>query len=242
MKNAFKRTELLIGEDNLLKLTRSSVALFGAGGVGGFAAEALARSGVGEITVFDNDVIAESNLNRQIIATADNIGEDKTEAIKKRLKSINPDIKVNVNKVFYLPENADAFDFSPYDYVIDAVDTVTAKLEIITRARAAGIPVITCMGTGGKTDPAKLKVDVIENTKGCPLARVVRRELVKRGIRGVKAVYSEETRTMQGNACDAEKRATGRVCPPSMIFVPAVAGLMLAREAVFDLISCKTQK
>lgn len=234
---ALDRAKLLIGEENLQKLSRSSVALFGVGGVGGFVAEALARSGVGAITVFDNDTIAESNLNRQIIANVHNIGKDKTDEIKSRLLSINPNLKVSVNKVFYLPENAEEFDLSAYDYVVDAVDTVSAKIEIIKRAKAVGVPVISCMGTGGKTDPTMLKVSDIQETSVCPLARVMRRELKKRGVSGVKVVYSEEEPVCDKAAMkNAEKIKCGRPSPPSMIFVPASAGLIIAREVVFDLI------
>lgn len=234
---ALDRAKLLIGEENLQKLSRSSVALFGVGGVGGFVAEALARSGVGAITVFDNDTIAESNLNRQIIANVHNIGKDKTDEIKSRLLSINPNLKVSVNKVFYLPENAEEFDLSAYDYVVDAVDTVSAKIEIIKRAKAVGVPVISCMGTGGKTDPTMLKVSDIQKTSVCPLARVMRRELKKRGVSGVKVVYSEEEPVCDKAALkNAEKIKCGRPSPPSMIFVPASAGLIIAREVVFDLI------
>ena len=234
---ALDRAKLLIGEENLQKLSRSSVALFGVGGVGGFVAEALARSGVGAITVFDNDTIAESNLNRQIIANVHNVGKDKTDEIKSRLLSINPNLKVYVNKVFYLPENAEEFDLSAYDYVVDAVDTVSAKIEIIKRAKAVGVPVISYMGTGGKTDPTMLKVSDIQKTSVCPLARVMRRELKKRGVSGVKVVYSEEEPVCDKAAMkNAEKIKCGRPSPPSMIFVPASAGLIIAREVVFDLI------
>lgn len=234
---ALDRAKLLIGEENMQKLSRSSVALFGVGGVGGFVAEALARSGVGAITVFDNDTIAESNLNRQIIANVHNVGKDKTDEIKSRLLSINPNLKVYVNKVFYLPENAEEFDLLAYDYVVDAVDTVSAKIEIIKRAKAVGVPVISCMGTGGKTDPTMLKVSDIQKTSVCPLARVMRRELKKRGVSGVKVVYSEEEPVCDKAAMkNAEKIKCGRPSPPSMIFVPASAGLIIAREVVFDLI------
>lgn len=237
---ALDRAKLLIGEENINKLSNSSVAVFGVGGVGGFVAEALVRSGVGAITLFDNDKIAESNLNRQIIATTDNIGEDKTDAVKKRLLSINPDLKIAVNKVFYLPDNAELFDLSQYDYVVDAVDTVSAKIEIIKRSKAAGVPVISCMGTGGKTNPVLLRVADIEKTAVCPLARVMRRELRKRGITGVKTVYSEEEPVFDAKAMEnAEKIKCGRPSPPSMIFVPASAGLLIAREVVFDIIGKK---
>lgn len=232
----FNRVKLLLGEQKLLKLKNSSVAVFGVGGVGGYAAEALARSGVGKITVFDNDVVAPSNINRQIIATVNTVGKDKTEVIKERLLSINPNLIVNAVKAFYLPENADKYPVDGYDYIIDAVDTVSAKIELIMRAKAAGVPIISCMGTGGKLDITALKVADIEKTKSCPLARVMRRELKNRGIKGVKVVYSEEpTALCQDELINAEKRENGRTCPPSMIFVPAAAGLILAKEVITDL-------
>lgn len=233
----FNRTKLLIGEDSFNVLQSSSVALFGVGGVGGFVAEALVRSGIGSITIFENDAVSLSNVNRQIIATAENVGKNKTDVIKERLLSINKNLKITCNNVFYLPENADEYDLSKYDYVVDAVDTVTAKLEIIKRARLTNVPVISCMGTGGKTDPTQLKVSFIENTSGCPLARVMRRELKKLGIERVKAVFSAEQSTMDDSFLEyAEKKNGGRIAPPSMIFAPATAGLILAREVVFDLI------
>lgn len=217
--------------------------MFGIGGVGGFAAEALARSGVGKITLFDSDFVAESNLNRQIIATKETVGKLKTEAMKERLLSINPNISVNTEAVFYLPENADGFDLSKYDYVIDAVDTVSAKIEIIMRAKKANVSVISCMGTGGKLDISALKVADIEKTEGCPLARVMRRELRTRNVKNVKTVFSEERVTYsEKEKNSAEKKACGRPVPPSMIFVPAAAGLMLAREVVFDIIKAKSHK
>lgn len=233
--SAFDRVELLLGEENLKKLKNSSVAVFGIGGVGGYATEALARSGVGNITVFDNDVVAESNLNRQIIATVNALGQDKVAVMKDRLLSINPKLNFSGYKVFYLPENANEFDLSKFDYIIDAVDTVSAKIEIIMRAKNANVPVISCMGTGGKTDPTMLKVSDVSKTSGCPLARVMRRELKNRGIFGVKVVYSEE-RFESLDVALTEKTPTGKTVPPSMIFVPATAGLILAREVVFDLI------
>lgn len=225
---AFSRVKNLIGEKELEKLQTSSVAVFGVGGVGGFVAEALVRSGIGKIAVFDSDKVDETNLNRQIIATKDTVGLDKVDVIKQRLLSINENLKVENYKVFYLPENANQFDLSEYDYIVDAVDTVSAKLEIISRAKAINKPVISSMGTAGKLEIEKLKVGFIEDTKGCPLARVMRRELKKRGIDNVKVVYSEESVCAKENTLDRT--------PPSMIFVPATAGLMIAREVVLDLI------
>ena len=224
----FSRTALLIGEENLNRLKGKSVAVFGVGGVGGYTAEALCRSGIGKIAVFDGDKVAESNINRQIIATTDNIGRDKVDVIAERLKSVNPNIEVIKNKVFYLPENADEFDLKGYDYIVDAVDTVTAKLEIITRATALGVPVISSMGTGGKIGIENLKVADISETTICPLARVMRKELKKRGIAHLKVVYSKEE--------PIKREGREKEGQPSMIFVPAAAGLMLAREVVFDLI------
>lgn len=227
----FLRTELLVGNKASEVLSNSSVALFGVGGVGGVVAEALIRSGVGALTVFDGDTVDITNFNRQIIADEKTVGKAKTDVIKDRLSSINPRAKIDMHKVFYLPENADDFDFGGYDYVIDAIDTVTAKIEIIRRAKFAGVPVISCMGTGNKIDPTTLRVADVSQTKGCPLARVMRRELKKRGIEGVKVVYSEEQPRVAVSALSDGKKTV-----PSMIFVPAVAGLLIAKEVVFDLI------
>ena len=239
--DAFIRVENLIGENNLKTLQNSSVAVFGVGGVGGFVCEALVRSGVGEIAVFDGDTVDESNLNRQIIATVDTVGKDKVEVVKSRLLSINPNLKISANKIFYLPENAYQVDLSKYDYIVDAVDTVSAKIELIARAKENNTPIISCMGTGGKMQMEKLKVCDISLTNGCPLARVMRRELKKRNIFGVKVVYSEESvdfgQNKQGDCTEKEKGK--KIAPPSMIFVPAVAGLYIAREVVLDLISKK---
>jgi tRNA A37 threonylcarbamoyladenosine dehydratase len=232
--NAFERVKMLVGEDALNTLKNSSVAVFGIGGVGGYAAEALVRSGVGKIALFDSDTVDISNINRQVIANTKTVGKDKVSVMKERLTDINPSVEVKGNKVFYLPENADDFDFSEYDYVIDAVDTVSAKIEIIKRAVLLGVPVISCMGTGGKLFPERLKVSRIEETKVCPLARVMRRELKNRNISGVKVVWSDEE-GVQGIDDQGAKKADGKTAPPSMIFVPATAGLLLAREVVLDL-------
>ena len=238
--DAFIRVENLIGENNLKALKNSSVAVFGVGGVGGFVCEALVRSGVGNIAVFDGDTVDESNLNRQIIATVDTVGKDKVEVVKSRLLSINPSLKISTNKIFYLPENADQVDLSKYDYIVDAIDTVSAKLELIARAKENNIPIISCMGTGGKMQMEKLKVCDISLTNGCPLARVMRRELKKRNIFGVQVVYSEESVDFgQKNQGDIKDEKVKKIAPPSMIFVPAVAGLYIAREVVLDLISKK---
>ncbi len=225
----FSRTASLIGKDNLTKLQKSTVAVFGLGGVGGVCLECLARSGIGSLVVFDGDVVSKSNTNRQIIALNSTVGKDKTEVFQERLKDINPDVNVEAHKIFYLPENAESVDFSKFDYVVDAVDTVSAKLEIITRCIKANVKVISSMGTGGKLDISTLKVEDIYKTKNCPLAKVMRRELKERGVENLKVVYSEEV------GVKAEKNE-GEKFIPSMMFVPATAGLMLAREVVLDLI------
>lgn len=228
----FDRVKGLIGESSLKKLQSSSVILFGVGGVGGFVAEALVRSGIGRLCVVDGDKVSITNLNRQIIATENSIGKFKVDVVKERLYSINPKLKIETFNLFYLPENAHQIDLSSFDYVIDAVDTVSAKLEIICRAKSAGVPVISCMGTGGKLMIEKLAVADIKDTKGCPLARVMRRELSKKGISGVKVVYSEES--VCGELIRDEK-GSKKSAPSSMIFVPAAAGLYIAREVVNHL-------
>ncbi|MBR1968721.1 MAG: tRNA threonylcarbamoyladenosine dehydratase [Clostridia bacterium] len=230
----FGRVKTLIGEQAFSALKNASVAVFGIGGVGGYAVEALARCGVGTLTLVDGDTVDFTNINRQIIATRETVGQDKVSVMKERILAVNPDARVFLYKTFYLPENADDIDFSSFDYVIDAVDTVSAKLEIIMRAKKANVPVISCMGTGGKLDPTKLMVADIEKTKECPLARVMRKELKTRGIKGVKVVYSEEIAVKNNDIKD--KKADGKTAPPSMIFVPATAGLILAKEVVTDLI------
>ena len=235
MDNPFIRTQLLIGEDNLKKLKTAHVAVFGLGGVGGITCEALVRSGVANITIIDNDNVDITNINRQIIATSKTVGLPKTQSLKDRLLDINPSLNVKAINTFYLPENADNIDMSNFDYVIDAVDTVSAKLEIIKRAKSLGIPVISCMGTGGKLDASKLKVSVIEKTSGCPLARVMRKELKDLGITNVKVVFSEE-KVVSQTADQTQLKSDGKRAPASMIFVPSVAGLLLAKEVVFDLI------
>lgn len=222
----FSRTERLIGKEKLNILKNSNVCLFGVGGVGGFTAEALVRSGVGNLTVVDGDVVSPSNVNRQIIADNLSINKSKVEVIKERLLNINPNLKINAVNLFYLPEVADKIDLSKFDYVIDAIDTVSAKVDIISRCNSLGVKVISCMGTGGKIDIEKLTVTDIFSTKGCPLARVMRSHLRKRGVEKLKVVYSPEEYNSQDN----------NRTPCSMIFVPAVAGLMLARTVVFDLI------
>ena len=228
----FSRTELLIGKASVEKLKKSRVAVFGIGGVGGYVVEALARSGVGAIDLVDNDTVQESNLNRQIIALHSTIGRKKTEVMAERVKDIYPDISVTRYDVFYLPETADSFDFSLYDYVVDAIDTVSGKLALIEQAKKQNVPVISCMGTGNKTDATAFAVADISKTSVCPLARVMRRELKKRGIEHVKVLYSKEEPRKSG-LTDEE---TGKSVPASIAFVPSVAGLLIAGEVIKDLI------
>lgn len=225
MNETFKRTEALIGSHALAKLKSSHVAVFGVGGVGGYVVEALARSGIGELTLIDNDTVKESNINRQIIALNSTLGEMKTAAFSKRLKDINPDIKVNVHNVFYLPETKNEIDFTPFDYVVDAIDTVSGKITIIERCNETDTPVISSMGTGNKLDPTAFKIADISKTSVCPLARVMRYELKKRGIKKVKVLFSEE----------APLKHEYRV-PASISFVPSVAGLIIAGEVIKDII------
>lgn len=229
---AFSRTALLIGEENLQKLKNARVAVFGVGGVGGYVVEALARSGVGALDLIDNDRVSESNLNRQIIALHSTVGLLKTEVMAARVREINPDICVRTHNVFYLPETASEFDFSQYDYVVDAIDTVSGKIAIVEQANEANIPVISSMGTGNKLDSTKFEVADISKTSVCPLARVMRRELKKRGIEHLKVVYSKEE-PLSSHLKDEE---SGKSIPGSIAFVPSVAGLIIAGEVIKDLI------
>lgn len=223
MKEQFSRTAQLLGNENVEKLFDKHVIVFGVGGVGGYVVEALARSGIGKISIVDNDVINESNINRQIIALHSTVGMQKVEVLQNRILDINPECQVFVYNQFFLPENSNDFDFSIYDYVVDAVDTVTAKLEIIKKSKESNVPVISSMGTGNKLNPMGFKVSDISKTKVCPLARVMRNELKKRGISKVKCVYSEENPVIQTQT------------PASVAFVPPVAGLLIASEVVKDL-------
>ena len=220
---------MLIGKAATEKLARSRVAVFGVGGVGGYAVEALARAGVGAIDIIDADTVSVSNINRQIIATTKTVGRDKTEVAEERIKEINPDCKVKSRKIFFSPDTADEFDFTEYDYVIDAIDTVTGKIRLAEEAEKAGTPIISCMGAGNKLDPTAFKVADIYETKVCPLAKVMRTELKKRGIAKLKVVYSEEP-PMDTTLCDGKKRI-----PASISFVPSVAGLIAAGEVIKDL-------
>lgn len=226
------RTEVLLGQDGVEKLKNARVAVFGVGGVGGYVVEALARSGVGQIDVIDNDKVSLSNINRQIIALQSTVGKWKTDVVRDRILDINPNAVVRTHNVFYLPETADAFDFSAYDYVVDAIDTVSGKISIIERATACQTPVISAMGAGNKLDATAFEVADISKTSVCPLARVMRRELKKRGIEHVKVVYSKET-AKESTLTDKE---TGKSIPGSIAFVPSVMGLIIAGEVIKDLI------
>lgn len=216
---------MLLGEDGMARLKTARVAVFGVGGVGGYAVEALVRSGVGAVDIFDNDTVSVTNLNRQIIATHDTIGRPKVDVMRERALSINPDVVINAHNCFYMPDNADEYDFSVYDYIIDAIDTVTGKLEIIIRANEANVPIISCMGAGNKLDPTLFEVTDIYKTSVCPLARTMRYELRKRGIKKLKVVYSTE-----------EPVKTGDRVPASVAFVPSVAGMIAAGEVIKDLL------
>lgn len=235
MINEFSRTELLFGEDKLNILKKSRVAIFGVGGVGGYVAEALARSGVGVIDLVDNDVVSLTNINRQIIALHSTIGMPKVEVMAERIRDINPKAVVNVHNCFYTPETSGNFDFSKYDYVVDAIDTVAGKIELVMQAQSAKTPIICSMGAGNKLDPTAFEVADIYKTSVCPLARVMRYELKKRGVKKLKVVYSKEipvTPFENEEAEDSSRRST----PGSVAFVPSVAGLVIASEVIKDLV------
>ncbi len=219
----------MLGEDAMKRLAGTRVALFGVGGVGGYALEALVRSGVGEVDVIDFDTVSESNINRQIIATEDSVGKYKVDVCRERALSINSEVKINAIRSFFSVDNADEFDLATYDYIIDAIDTVSAKIELIVRAQAAGVKIISSMGAGNKLDPTRFEVSDIYKTSVCPLARVMRTELKKRGVKKLKVVYSKEEpirRTVDGN---------GRHAPGSIAFVPSVVGLIIAGEVIKDI-------
>lgn len=228
----FSRTELLLGKEGVDKLKNARVAVFGVGGVGGYVVEALVRSGVGSLALIDKDVVSESNINRQIIALHSTVGQFKTEVAARRAIDINPNVIINVHNVFYLPENAQDFDFSQYDYVVDAIDTVSGKIALIEQAKANNVPIISSMGAGNKLDPTAFEVSDITKTSVCPLARVMRRELKKRGIEHVKVVYSKEEPLVTGE----KDEESGKSVPGSVAFVPSVVGLIIAGEVIKDLI------
>ena len=233
MENQFERIEMLLGKDAVNKLKRSSVAVFGIGGVGGFTAEALVRSGVGALDIIDNDAVALSNLNRQIIALHSTLGKLKVDVAEERFLDINPDLKLNKHAVFYTPETSESFDFTRYDYIVDAIDTITGKIELIVNAEKAGTPIISSMGAGNKLSPAMFEVADIYETSVCPLARVMRSELRKRGIKNLKVVYSKEKPLSPMYQSDNNER---KKAPASSAFTPSVAGLIIASEVVKDLI------
>lgn len=248
MLNQFSRTQLLLGESAMQELANKRVAVFGIGGVGGYACEALVRSGIGVFDLIDDDKVCLTNLNRQIIATRKTVGKYKTEVMKERMLEINPNVDVRIHNCFFLPENADEFPFDEYDYIIDAVDTVTAKISIIMKANELGIPVISSMGAGNKLDPTAFRVADIYKTRVCPLAKVMRRELKKRGVKKLKVVYSEEQPTRPIEDMSISCR-TNCICPPgaehkcterrdipgSVAFVPSVVGLIIAGEVIKDI-------
>lgn len=248
MLNQFSRTQLLLGEESMKKLSDMRVAVFGIGGVGGYVCEALVRTGIGHFDLIDDDKVCLTNLNRQIIATRKTVGQYKADVMKERMLEINPNVEVNVHKCFFLPENADEFPFADYDYVIDAVDTVTAKVELVMKCKEMNVPIISSMGAGNKLDASAFKVADIYKTKMCPLAKVMRHEMKKRGVKKLKVVYSEEKPTRPIEDMSISCR-THCICPPgaqhkcterrdipgSVAFVPSVAGLIIAGEVIKDL-------
>lgn len=263
MANEFSRTELLLGKEAMARLLKARVAVFGVGGVGGYVVEALVRSGIGAIDLIDNDRVCLTNLNRQIIATRDTLGRDKADVMRERVLSINPKCRVEIFKCFYLPETREQFDFTQYDYVVDAVDTVTAKIALVMQAKEAGVPIISSMGAGNKLNPAAFEVADIYQTSVCPLAKVMRRELKKRGVKKLKVVYSKEEPITpfvltEADSSDSDavnenavpemederaadklqefKAERRRATPGSVAFVPSVAGLILASEVVKDIV------
>ncbi len=239
MENIFVRTEMLLGTESIQHLKNTRVAVFGVGGVGGYAVEALVRSGVGALDLIDNDVVSPSNLNRQIVALQSTVGKYKVDVAAERAGDINPEIRVKAHRTFYLPETAGEFDFTQYDYVVDAIDTVTGKLMLVEEAYRAGVPVISSMGAGNKLDPTAFRVADIYSTNVCPLAKVMRRELKKRGIPKLKVVYSEETPI---SSAEPQAPAGKKRTPGSVAFVPSVVGLIIAGEVVKDLSSRRNAK
>lgn len=236
MLNEFSRTEQLVGSEAMEKLAKARVAIFGVGGVGGYVAEALARSGIGHFELIDNDDVSLTNINRQIIATHATLGLPKVEVMRDRILSINPKAEITLRQCFFLPENQDQFDFSQYDYVVDAVDTVAAKIAIILQAKAANVPVISSMGAGNKVNPAMFEVADIYKTSVCPLARVMRQAMKKQGVKHLKVVYSKEV-PLEPLQSQEQKGTAGRPAPGSTAFAPSVAGLIIASEVFKDLIS-----
>ncbi len=239
MPNQFTRTEMLLGSEAVHKLKQCRIAVFGIGGVGGYTVEALARSGVGTLDLIDNDTVSLTNINRQIIALHSTVGMNKTEAAKKRLLDINPNIKINTYNTFFTPENSGEFNFSQYDYIVDAIDTVSGKIELAVQADKANVPIISSMGAGNKLDPTRFEVSDIYKTSVCPLARVIRRELKKRNIRKLKVVYSKEEALSPKCESD-EDSGMKRQTPASIAYVPSVVGLIIAGEVINDITSQQT--
>ena len=235
MREEFSRTAFLLGEDAMERLSKARVAVFGLGGVGGYVVEALARGGIGALDLIDNDTVSRSNINRQILATYATVGMPKVEAARERLLQINPELQIRTYQTFYTPATAEGFDFTQYDYIVDAIDTVTGKLALVERAAAAGTPIICCMGTGNKLDPTRFEVADISKTSMCPLARVMRKELGKRGIKHLKVVYSQEEALTPAGAEEEMKALGKRQIPGSVSFVPGAAGLILAGEVIKDI-------
>jgi len=233
----YSRTRLLLGDEAMDKLKNARVAVFGLGGVGGYVVEALARSGVGKLVLVDHDTVSSTNINRQILATQETVGMDKVIAAAKRVAAIDPNIEATPRKCFYLPETANRFDFSEYTYVVDAIDTVTGKMMLIQAAQAAGVPIISCMGTGNKLDPTKFQIADISKTRICPLARIMRKECAKRGIRHLKVLFSTEDPITPAQATTEELPEGRRALPGSVAFVPSVAGLLIAGEVIKDIIT-----
>ena len=233
--DAFSRTRLLLGSDGMEKLKKARVAVFGLGGVGGYVVEALARSGVGALDLVDHDTVSLTNINRQLLALHSTVGMDKAEAARHRVLDINPEAQVTVHKKFYGPDTAGEFDFSQYDYIVDAIDTVTAKLALITNAKAVGTPILCCLGTGNKLDPTQFRITDISKTSVCPLARVMRKECAKRGLKGVKVLFSTEDPIASTEESTEELPKGRRSLPGSVAFVPSVAGLLIAAEVIRDL-------
>lgn len=236
MADIFSRTRILLGDAAMKKLKIARVAVFGIGGVGGYTVEALVRSGIGTIDIIDSDRVSETNINRQLVAMQSTIGRYKVDVMKDRIHDINPDCKVNAYKCFYLPETKNVFDFNSYTYIVDAVDTVTAKIQLVEEAKAYGVPIISSMGAGNKLDPTAFKVSDIYKTSVCPLAKVMRKELKKRGIKDLKVVYSEEMAISPFEAI-AEEGVNKRAIPGSTAFVPSVVGLIIAGEVIKDIAS-----
>ena len=232
----YSRTAFLLGEEGMQKLKNATVAVFGLGGVGGYVVEALARCGIGGLELIDHDTISITNINRQILATRKTVGMDKAEAAKQRVLDIDPDIKVAARKEFFGPDTMDTFDFASYDYVVDAIDTVTGKLALVQAAKSAGVPIISCMGTGNKLDPTKFQIADITKTTVCPLARIMRKECAKRGIKHLKVLFSTEDPIAPKATSEEELPEGRRALPGSVSYVPSVAGLMIAGEVVKDLI------